>query len=115
MVVVTVAFEVKGGGVVVKVVEIIDGENDGSCRSGEVVCCDEDNGKVDDVAVEKVVAVVVVIFKVVGSVIVMSTKFLLPLLLPEVVEYGVVAIKVVAVDPVTWWLVMLSISLDEVP
>lgn len=100
MVVETVAFEVKGGGVVVKVVEMVDSEYDGSCRSGEVVCCDGDNGKVDDVAVEKVVAVIVVIFKVVGSVIVISIKFLLSLLLPGVVEYEVVAVEEVAVDPV---------------
>lgn len=47
-----------------------DFEGDGSCCSGEFVSCSENNGNVDDVAVEKGVAVEVVKF--VGAIVVMS-------------------------------------------
>lgn len=80
-----------------RVVVVVDNlESDGSCFSGEVVPCGEDNGNIDGIAVERVVAAVIVKF--VGSIVVMS-KGGTPVLL-DTIEVGVIGVKMVAFKPV---------------
>lgn len=98
---VTEAVEVEG------VVVVVDNfESDGSCRSGGVSCSGEDNGNIDAVAVKRVVAVVVVKF--VGSIVVMPAFGGISVML-DIIEDGVIGLEMVAVDPIVWWSVMLSI------
>jgi len=62
--VVTEAVEVEG-----VVVVVDDFDSDGSCRSGGVFSCGEENGNIAGIVVKRVVAVVVVTFE--GSIVVM--------------------------------------------